>query len=123
MKSLMKSVLVASLLFLASCAGIPETPAQKVFAATSTYNVALTIAVTYKELPECGQPASPVLCSDKGVVTTIQKADIVAFDALSGAQTVVRNQKATASALQIAVAWAQEAVAVFSKLTNTLKVK
>ena len=108
---------------LSACSTVPETPAAKVFAATSAYNVALSAAVTYKNLPACGQPASLTLCSDKGVVATIQKADNVAFEALKSAQTVVRQTGQTETSLQTAVRWATEAIAVFSRVVETLGVK
>jgi ABC-type uncharacterized transport system auxiliary subunit len=115
------SLLFAALL--SACSSIPESPAQKVFAATSAYNAALSAAVAYKKLPACGQTASPTLCSDKGVVATVQKADNVAFEALKSAQTVVRQTGQTETSLQTAVRWATEAIAAFSRVVETLGVK
>lgn len=121
MRSLYRIVFVLAVIALAGCASIGETPAQKVFAATSTYDAGLTAAVAYKNLPPCGQPASPTICSDKEVVATLQKADNVAFEALSSAQKVVRDTKATQPALQTAVAWATEAAAAFNRIATALK--
>lgn len=110
-------------LALTSCVTIPDpdSPAQKVYAATQLYNVALSVAVAYKQLPPCEQPAAPVLCSDADTVETVQKADIAAFTALTQAQEIVRTSTATESALQSAVMWAQGAIRAFSEITNSLQ--
>lgn len=118
-------IALAALVLLPGCAtlGLEATPAQKVFAATQTYSAALSIAVAYKRLPACTAPTKPVLCSDASVVATIQKADNVAFEALSTAQKVVRAPGQSASGLQTAARWASEAVGAFSRITATLSVK
>jgi uncharacterized protein YceK len=116
-------LLLPVLAILSGCgATLVTTPENKVFAAHQTYDAALTVAVTYKELPACAKTDSPV-CSDAGVVATIQSADKVAYEALMSAQKVVRAPKATTSALQTAVTWATEAINAFKRVTDGLKVK
>jgi hypothetical protein len=105
-----------------ACSTTPQSPAQAVYASTATYDAALTVAVAYKNLPPCA-PSSPPICSDPGVVATLQRADNVAFEALSSAQRVVRVPGQSQSALQTAVQWANEAVAAFSRITATLQRK
>lgn len=120
----MRKLLVAvAILALSACVTIPEksTPAQKVFAATGVYDAALTVAVAYKRLPPCTATPKPILCSDAGVVATLQKADNVAFEALKSAQTVVRSTSSTQSALSTAVAWATEAANAFSRIAAAAK--
>lgn len=116
--------LLALALFVAvsGCATIGATPAQKVFAATQAYDVALTAAVAYKRLPAC-KVGGATLCSDPVVVKTLQTADNVAAESLKSAQDVVRGGVgANASSLEVAATWAQEAVRAFARITNQLKV-
>lgn len=118
----MKKLFLVLLLFLTACASSPSgdtTPAQKVFVATKAYDAALSLALAYRALPPCG--SGPVICSDRAVIATIQKADIVAFEALKAAQGVVRSPTSSASAIQTALIWATEAIGAFSKVTNSLK--
>ena len=115
--------LLALVLFVAlsGCATIGATPAQKVFAATQAYDVALTAAVAYKRLPACKAGASPV-CSDPQVVKTLQTADNVAAESLKSAQDVVRGGVgANPSSLAVAATWAQEAVNAFTRITTQLR--
>lgn len=121
MKKLLSSILAAALLSACATAGVGETAAQKVFAATGVYDAALTAAVAYKKLPACTAVPKPVLCSDASVVATLQKADTVAFEALKSAQTVVRSTSSSQSALQTAVSWATEAAGAFSRVAATIK--
>lgn len=121
---MIRNLLVAvTMLALSACAtlGTNATPAQKVFAATGVYETALTVAVAYKRLPPCTATPKPILCSDVGVVATLQKADNVAFEALKSAQTVVRSTSSTQSALSTAVAWATEAANAFSRIAAAAK--
>lgn len=119
----MKLFLAACLTFLlAACAVSPQTPAQSVFLIKNDYQAALTVAVAYKNLPPCGQPASPVICSDAKVVAQLQKADDVAYPALQAAETTARTPGAGANAATAIVA-AQQAVAALTAITSTLTVK
>lgn len=120
MKRLFFAVSIA--LTLSSCT-TAETPAQKVFAASSAYDTALTVAINYKQLPVCGQSTSPIVCSDKEVVATLQRADNVAFEGIKAAQAIVRNPTTTVNAKEVATTWAKEAVTSFTKILTLLKVK
>lgn len=103
----MKVLIVALALALTACG---TTPQQKVFNAHLAYDAALTAAVAYKESPG----------ADKTVVSTIQRADTVAFEALKSAQNVVRQPKQQ-SAWATAAMWASEAVAAFARVVTTAK--
>lgn len=100
-----------------------ESPEQRVFAATSAYGAALTLANAYKALPECGKPNAPQLCANAQVEQQIQTADKVTYEALSSAQKVVREQGANPAAKEVAATWAKEAVLAFQKMVSILKVK
>lgn len=104
-------------LLITACSTAPQTPAQAVFAADSTYLVALQAAVAYKKLPPCEQPAAPTLCSSAAVVAKLQQADDTAYAALSEAQTLVRST-APADKVAAAVQIATEAVKVFAAIAQ-----
>lgn len=126
-RSILMGVALMAALAMVGCtsvgSGSTDTPAKKVFAATSVYNGALTAAVTYKRLPSCEKPDAPAICSDKSVVATLQRADDVAAEALKSAQNVVRNPSASQSSLNAAVLWAQEAAQAFGRIAGSLKLK
>jgi hypothetical protein len=114
-----KLLAVALLALTAACAVTPQSPQQAVFAAKQDYAVALTVAVAYRRLPACG-PAAPPVCSDKAVVTRLQKADDAAAALLDGAEATVR---AGGGNVQMAITAAQQAVAALTSVTQTLGVK
>lgn len=121
----MRKVLFALLLFATltgfGCATAPQTPAQSVYAVQGAYASALSVAVSYKQLPAC-QAGGPVLCSDVGVVKKLQKADDIAYASLTAAQNIVRTPGAGANA-QTAIAAANQAVQALVAITSTLGVK
>ena len=121
MKRLIGALLLAAALAGTGCATAPQTPAQAVYQVQGTYAAALQIAVTYKQLPTCAQPARPALCSQPAVVTQLQKADDVAYAALTAAQNTVRTPGAGAN-LNTALVAAQQAVNAFAAITTTLQV-
>lgn len=113
---------IALLLFVASCATAPTDPASAVFAATSTYAGALSVAVAYRQLPPCAQPVRPVLCSDAQVVKDLQRADDAAFAALTAAQRIARTPGAGAN-IPTALNAANQALAALTAITANLQVK
>ena len=117
----MSKLLAVLLLALTACASPPQSPAQAVYATQGTYAVALTLAVKYKALPAC-VPTGPPLCKDAKIVADLQKADDVAYDALSAAQRVVRSPGIGANVQTLLVA-ADAAVGAFSSIANRLKVQ
>lgn len=108
---------------LAGCASLPglsgATPQQSVFAARSTYAVALTEAVKYRELPPC--PANAPPCSDPAIVAQLQKADTVASAALAAAEAAVRTPAVGASAIDRAVQAAVSALGALTAIVSALK--
>ena len=122
MKRLIGALLLAFALAGLGCATTPQTPAQSVYQVQGSYAAALQIAVTYKQLPNCAKPDAPVLCSNAQVVAQLQKADDVAYAALTAAQNTVRTAGAGAN-VQTAIVAAQQAVAALTSITATLKVQ
>lgn len=92
------------------------------YAAHGTYTVALTAAVKYKQLPACTAPAAPPLCAKPEVVAQLQRADDVAYSALSAAQKIVRSSSEGASTIQTAIFNANQAVNAFASIAKTLGV-
>lgn len=98
------------------------TPQAAVFAAKGGYEVALTVAVAYAELPRCAPRTEP-LCSKQPVVDHLVRARNVARDAITAAEQTVRTPEFGADITASAVTAAQAALQAFVSITNTLKVK
>ncbi len=114
---------VALIAVLSACASgtndfgaVNQTPAQTVFLIKQDYAAVLTIAVAYKRLPLCGASVTP-LCSQKSIVTQLQKADDAAIVILDGAETVVR---AGGGNVGMAITAAQQAVGAFSAVSKLI---
>lgn len=114
-------LLTALLAFALTACASPQSPQQAVFQAKSSYAVALTAAVAYKRLPSCEKAAQP--CSDKGVISQLQKADNVAAGALDAAEHAVRTPGLGESTVQTAVVAARAALEAFTSITSTLRVQ
>lgn len=95
---------------------VNRTPAQTVFQIKQDYAAVLTIAVAYKRLPLCADSVTP-LCSQKSVVTQLQKADDAAIAILDGAETAVR---AGGGNVGMAITAATQAVATFSAVSKLI---
>lgn len=112
---------------LAACANSGQSgspsPAASVFAAKTAYAGALSVAVRYNALPRCGQPASPPICSDQGVIVQMRKASDVAAGALDSAESIVRQPGVRDSLAIAAAATATEAVKVLQLTLLTYGVK
>lgn len=117
----MKRFAAGLLLLLAACSTTPQSPAQAVYAVHGNYAAALTIAVAYKQLPDCATTTA-VLCSKKEIVTRLQQADDRAFPLLQAAQNTVRISGSGAN-VQTAIFAAEQAVSALSAITATLTVK
>lgn len=123
----MKRILAVLLIsILTACASSPDgtttTPAQQVFQIESGFNAALTIAVAYKNLPPCGQPTSPTLCSKPETVVKVQQVANSTQAALMAAQNTVRTPGAGANA-QTAIVAARQALLALTSITATLAIK
>ena len=74
------------------------------------------MAVTYNNLPRCGAPTSPPVCSDPGAIIAIRKANTAAQAALDAAETTVRTPGVTASVATAATVSATNAVAALQSI-------
>lgn len=117
-----KLILVLILCLLPACETIkPQTPQQTVYAATSAFGVALSVAVAYRKLPTCS-PAEPLLCSKPEIVEQLRQSANAANTTLAAAQNIVRTPGFGDDAAQSAIVAAQEAVKALTAITSTLKV-
>ena len=104
-----------SMLLLAACGSLTgTTPAGDVYAVRSGYNVVLTAAVAYVELPRCGAPTSPRLCSEPKVAEQLVKADLAAKATLDAAENVARNTPGADA--RTAIAAANEAISAVAAI-------
>lgn len=116
----MRKILLLLPMLLMGCTQ-PESPAQSVYLVQSDYAAALKIELAYSELPRCGKPTSPKLCSDVNIMYKVQKADNLAWAAIKQAQTAVRTPGFTDSKVTMAVASAKALTGTFVDITNQLK--
>lgn len=119
----MKKLLIAVCLTSLMGCTTPDTPAQSVYLAEADYTAALRIEIAYSELPRCGKPTSPKLCSDVAIIKKVQKADDVAWIAIREAQTAVRTKGFGESKVTTATASAVALTKAFISITNGLGVK
>lgn len=101
----------------------PTDPASVVFSAKTSYAAALSVAVRYANLPRCGKPTSPPICSDPSVVLQLRKADEVASVALDQAEAMVRTPNVNPGLAATAVQSAVGAVKVLQQVVVTYGLK
>lgn len=101
---------------------VPKTPAQAVFEVKAAEAAALAVFLRYKALPSCALQVHPTLCSEPGVVTMVQRADLVAAKAVDTAETAVRTPGFGQNVVQTMLISAQAAVGVLVAATANLKV-
>lgn len=95
-----------------------KTPQQSVFVAKTAYGVALRLATTYANLPRCGQPTSPAICSDRAVLDQMRKADLAADAAISNAEGAVRTLGSNPALVSVVVMAADASVKAFQDIVN-----
>ena len=119
-------VLVAAVLSLAACSKPDTGPtypivgtvnakdAQQAADITRASFAALTTAARqYVDLPRCGQPSSPPICSSQIIVNEIRQYGNAADYATQQAQVLTRDLTMTPVAMANAVADAQKAIAIY----------
>lgn len=96
---------------------------QSTYAAKLTFEATLVGAVAYIELPRCGRPASPKICSQQNVVDVMRKAITSADASVQAAENAVRAIKQDTTVLQALVSAAQQSVGAFKVITDTYKAR
>lgn len=94
---------------------------QAAFAARSTYAGVLRLMAEYVQLPRCGSPASPQVCSFQGAVNEMRKVELAADTATKGAVDIARSPTKSPVALANAVTDANRAVETFRAVVAVYK--
>lgn len=92
--------------------------AKSAFAARAAYAGLLMVAVEYNRRPRCGQPTSPVLCSEQRIVDQLRQASAAADAATQAGETAVRNLGSSPLALTVAVTAAEKSIEAFKAITD-----
>jgi hypothetical protein len=100
-----------------------DTTAQAVYQAKADYEIALTLAVKYRNQPSCSPGASPLACNDPRVLDILRKADTAAEATLNNAEATVRSPSATTDQQRLAVEAAQSAVQALTIVLEQYGVK
>lgn len=126
----MRKILFLLPLFLIACTPEPkktpesvflaETPDRIVYQTQGYYNAALVLENAYGNLPRCGKPTSPVLCSDLSIMKKIRKVDDAAYAAIKEAQIAVRTPGFNESKVTTFVTSATALTKAFSEIAATL---
>lgn len=102
---------------------LAEQPDRIVYQAQGYYNVGLVAANAYGNLPRCGKPSSPVLCSDLSIMKKVRKVDDAAHAALKEAQAAVRTPGFAESKVTTIVTSATALTKAFAEIAATLPKK
>ena len=114
------AALFIALTLLFGCQTKPSNPQQAVFETKQSFELALTIAVAYDNLPPCTSGVS--LCSTPAVKAKLKQAVDVAAPAVQAAEDAVRNPAFDASKEGAILASAQAAVVALAAITATLNI-
>lgn len=87
------------------------------YAAKLSFQAALTGAVVYIELPRCGRPTSPVICSQQAVVDVMRNAIKAADAGTQAAEDAARSLTSDTTALGALVTAAEKSVTALQSLT------
>jgi hypothetical protein len=125
-----KSIAIIAFSLLAGCASFStsntidtKSAANRVYAAKVGYTAVLTAAVTYNNLPRCGAPTSPPVCSQASVVDQLRKANSAAVATLDSAETVVRTPNVNQDVVEFSVVSAENAVKTVQSIVKVYNIK
>ena len=104
-----------------STAPAPKTPDQIVAAIEASYTGAVTLATQYLELPRCGVPHAPALCSDPKLVGALTADQAKASASLNAARAALAV--GDAGSTQAALATAAADIGTFATAAAALGVK
>lgn len=80
------------------------------------YDTALRLATRYAQRPRCGQPTSPIICSDRAVLDVMLKASDSANTATQAAEDAVRSLGKDPTVVAALVKASTESVTAFSTI-------
>lgn len=116
----MKKSLAALLLLLLIGCTHPESSAQTVYLIQSDYAIGLKAELAYSNLPRCGKPTSPPVCSKADTIKKVQNADNYAWIAIQEAQVAVRTSGYGLSKITTTIASAKALTDVFVSIATSL---
>lgn len=87
------------------------------YTAKLSFQAALTGAVVYIELPRCGRPTSPAICSQQSVVDIMRNAIKAADAGTQAAEDATRSLTADSTALSALVTAAEKSVVALQTIT------
>lgn len=87
------------------------------YAAKVSFQAALTGAVFYIELPRCGRPTSPTLCSQQAVVDVMRNSIKAADAGTQAAEDAARSLTSDSTALSALVTAAEKSVTALQAIT------
>ena len=87
-----------------------------------TYVGLLNLANVYAARPRCGQPTSPVLCSEQEVVNALRKADTAADAATSALENGVRSLGSSPTVLAALAKGADASLSAWRQIVATYRV-
>lgn len=126
MKRLLMTLALGTMLALGGCSAITaatstvDTTSYAKAAADAKigYDAALKLATRYAQRPRCGQPTSPIICSDRAVLDAMLKASDAADAATQAAENAVRGLGSNPTVVAALVKASTESVAAFTKITT-----
>lgn len=92
---------------------------KSAYAAKLTFQGALIVAVAYIELPRCGRPTSPVVCSQQSIVDIMRNSIKAADAGTQAAEDAARSLNADSTALSALVTAAEKSVTALQAITPT----
>jgi hypothetical protein len=123
-KIIFAAVLAFSLTACAAQSDKPApTPLATAYAAEAGFVSALALAAQYTDLPRCGQPAAPPLCSDPSAVAEIRKAAKSGRAIIEAAIATITTPGVTTDVAKAAAAGAVNAAAALRQVLATYNVK
>lgn len=120
-KYVMKAVIAGLCVYIAACTltGVKATnPQQAVFEIKQSYELALTVAVAYDNLPAC--TPGVVICSTPAGKQKIKQAKDVASPVIQGAENAVRDPNFDKNTANAVITAAQAAVVALTAVTAAL---
>lgn len=91
MRGLNVNLLLISFGLVVALSACATSPVKAVYEARGSYDVLLSGAADYAQLPRCGSVGAPKICSQQAVVDQMRQADASAKATLDAAEDTVRN--------------------------------
>lgn len=94
---------------------------KRAYAAKLAFQGVLTASIAYIEMPRCGRPTSPPVCSQQAVVDVMRNALKAGDAGTQAAEDAARSLTADSTALSALVVAAEKSVAALQAITPAKK--